>query len=989
MARALLCALVWLTAAAPVRSQELQPPSPLVRVWQTEQGLPQNTVTAVTRTRDGYCWIGTLHGLARFDGLRFVVFNSSNTPAFKSDRISALAQDTTGNLWIGTQGGGVVRLRGGGGDAAAAGAGAGAFTHFSVAQGLASDMTTCLTAGANGAVWVGTVYGLSCFHGERFTTFRTRDGLPGTEILALATDGAGGIWIGTNLGPAHWEKGMLTPHHWLMPVDGLADAGNGEMWVSGKSFGLLRGQISSVRKMRQMLPLGRVTALSACPGGAAWAAMEDGALWRFESGGKTAVGAALPPGGIRSLYQDDERNVWAGLNGGGLARLKERQLIPVPAPGGGTGTDAVIALAGDREGRLWAGGASGELMLFQKDRFHAVDAGPGFGAKGPILTLCAGSGGSLWIGKRGGGLYRWDQGNVSVPDAGGKSIAAVVTALFEDQSGQLWIGTEAEGILNYHGGKFTRFTRRDGFSRDQANCIAQQPDGTLWFGTADGGINCLRNGGVRTFRTADGLGSDSVRALLVDRAGLLWVGTTDGLSLYRNGRFFSFTARQGLTHGMVSQIGGDNAGHFWLGSNRGLLRVPRGELLEVAEGVRARVTAVPFGSGDGMPSPECPGGRQNATLMDPAGRLWFTTIRGLVAMDRPAPETTPPPAPSAMVEQVALDDGTALADPLIFGQGVTFPGGLTVPPGLRRLEFQFTAPSLRSPEKILFRHRMKGLDADWTYSGTGRNAMYFRLPFGTYEFQVEASGEEGRWAGSPGVAVVVRPHYWETTLFKAGIGVAVVLAAAGLLGLRSQRRRELEQVRLRIAGDLHDELGSNLAGIVLLSRRVGRQSAISERERGELGEISRIAVQTTQAARDIVWFINPSCDTPREMILRMRETAAILLTDIPYDFQAPEATDQESLPPEFRRHLFLAFKELLHNVVRHSGATRVEIAVHSINRVFSISVRDNGVGFDPETIQHSGGLKNAQLRLKRLHGELHVRSRPGGGSLIEFSAPLS
>lgn len=960
--------LFWLV---PVGGVPAQLSDPVVQIWQTEHGLPQNTVTAVLRTADGYCWIGTQHGLARFDGIRFVVFNSSNTPAFKSDRVSALAQDSVGNLWIGTAGGGVLRLANA------------AFTHFSVGDGLASDMVTCLSAGQEGTVWVGTVYGLNHFRMGKFSTLRTREGLPGVEILSLAPDGSGGLWIGTNQGPAQWSGGRMTAHPWQMPVDGLARAGEGSMWVSGRFFGLLEGEVSRTSRMRQVLPMGRVTALASGQQGEAWAAMEDGTLWRTRNEMRELIRAALPAGGIRTLHCDAEGNVWAGLNGGGLARLKERQLSPVPTPE--ALPDQVLAMAVDESGDIWAGGNTGELLLYRNDRFQAVDAGKNFASKGPILTLCPGRDGDLWIGKRGGGLYRWNRGNITVPGTAGKSIAAVITALFMDPSGSLWIGTEAEGILCYKNQQFRRYTRRDGFSSDQATGIVRQPDGALWFGTAGSGMNCMKEGKVRTFGTPEGLASEAIKTVFVDRAGWLWVGTSAGLSVWQNGHFFSFDAKHGLSPDVVSQLGEDDAGHLWMGSNRGLLRVPRNDLVEAVQGTRERVMAIPFGTADGMPSPECPGGRQNSSVKDSAGRLWFTTLRGPVMVHLPKPEKVPVSGPSALVERVLVNEEVALADPLTFGNAER--SRISVPPGPAKVAFQFTAPSLRAPEKIDFRYRMVGMDTRWSYDGKERAAVYSRLPPGDYQFEVEATNGDGQWAGHT-LGLTVHPHYWQTLWFKGVMAAAVAFAAGSLWYLRAVRRRELELVRLRIAGDLHDELGSNLAGIALLSRRLERQSVMGERERSEIHEISRIAVQTTEAARDIVWFINPSCDSLSELFLRMKEVAAVLLSNVAYTFEVPDHAGPGQLPPGFRRNLFLTFKEVLHNLVRHSGATAVEIKVRESGRQVSISVRDNGCGFDLERNPHNGGLKNAQLRLRSLHGELRIESQPGEGTVIQFSAPL-
>jgi ligand-binding sensor domain-containing protein/signal transduction histidine kinase len=945
----------------------------LTRVWQTEQGLPQNTVTAIVQTPDGYLWIGTQHGLARFDGVRFVVFNSANVAAFKSDRISALLADPEDGLWIGTEGGGVIRCRDG------------QFQNWSVLDGLSSDMVTSLTAGAEGDVWVGTVYGLNRFQAGRFITYTVAEGLPGSEVLALTTDGQGRLWVGTERGLGQMTGGKLQPvESDGLRVEQLVVDQTGDVWAGGPTSGLMR--VKQGQSVLQQVPTsGRVTALCAGSGDVLWVGLGAAGLQRMHVGKATNVQHPPLEAPVTCLYEDREGNLWAGTEGGGLVRLTPRQLFTFTSKDGLAG-DVINALVEDAAGRLWVGSQTGDVLVYQNDRFARVSLADRGARSAPVLSLCGSPDGSVWIGTRGSGPFHWQQGNVVAPNLGGGSLPAIVTALFVDRETGVWMGTEAEGVIYLRDRKARRYTTSDGLSRNEAICIAQTPDGATWLGTRAAGLNRIESGRISTFGRADGLGSDAIRALHADAEGSLWIGTSAGLSVYHDGQFFTYTRRHGFRDDIISQIVSDDLGRLWLGCNRGLLRIARHELLEVAAGRRDWLTYVPFGTRDGMLNTECLGGRQSAALKDRTGRLWFATVRGLVRVD-PSPNVAAARLPTVLLERAWLNEEEILPDRLVSGGKPARTQAVRVPPGSAKLELQYTATTLRAPEKTRFRHRLEGFDTQWINAGENRRALYSRLPAGEYEFRVAACNEEGVWnLEGATLAVVVPPHYWETTAFKVAVAVAAAGGLGGLIWLRQKRRRELERLRLRIAGDLHDDLGSHLSSIALLSQRVRRRTPLSEVAQGELEEIEQIARKTTQSIRDIIWFIEPDRDTLADLVRRMQEVACLMLAEVDCEFEVRAAPAASRISPEFRRNMFLVFKEAIHNVVRHAHCTRVEISVSGDGGRLLVSVRDNGRGFSLNSPVAGNGLKQMQLRLTRLGGQCAIRSKPGQGTTVEFAA---
>ena len=298
-----------------------------------------------------------------------------------------------------------------------------------------------------------------------------------------------------------------------------------------------------------------------------------------------------------------------------------------------------------------------------------------------------------------------------------------------------------------------------------------------------------------------------------------------------------------------------------------------------------------------------------------------------------------------------------------------------VPPGNAKLELQYTATALRAPEKTRFRYRLEGFDPDWVNAGENRRALYSRLPAGEYRFRVAACNEEGVWnLEGASLGVIVCPRVANCDLQGGRRCVAAGAAFAGLW-LRRARQRELERLRLRIAGDLHDDLGSNLSSIALLSRRVRRQTPLPEAARGELEEIEQIARKTTHAIRDIIWFIEPDRDTLGDLVRRMQEVAAVMLAEVDCAFTVGSVPTSGRVSPEFRRNVFLVFKETIHNIVRHAECTRVEIHVAAAGEKLSVGVRDNGRGFSLKSAVTGNGLKQMQLRMARLGGQLHRPER--------------
>jgi ligand-binding sensor domain-containing protein/signal transduction histidine kinase len=597
----------------------------LGETWRTEDGLPQNTVTCLTQTRDGYLWLGTHLGLVRFDGLRFRVFDAGNTPELKSGRIATLFEDRQGALWVGTEGGGLARLE------------LGAWTNYSVREGLAHEVVNALGEDGGGRLWVGTLAGLCRWQAGHFVPEPLAAGMAARAIGGLARDGQGELWVlaGNALGSLQaggWTAAAAIPG--ANGAAGLFRDRAGSLWVFGEDLLL----VTKDGPVTNFLAAGALaghflTAVCEAQNGDFWLGTRAGVLLRVRGGQVAAYGAGRSgvPSPVRCLLEDHEGNLWVGTDGGGLNRLKPRHIMTFTSRDG-LRNEGVTSLAADGAGGLWVGTRCGGLHRWKDGRLTPFAAGSELTANACIGPLLRTRDGSLWIGTFGDGLFRLTGSVVTRFGRAEGLLDGQVLSLLEDREGTLWVGTYDGGLHRFHPGQPGRLASDPACTGKIITCLAQQPNGDLWVGTGGMGVFRGREGRFAPFTRQQGLGSDFIQTLFVDSAGALWVGTGGGgLARWVSERFVSITAAQGLREDVVSQILEETvAGNLWLGGNRGLSRVSLAELNEFIAGTRPAVSALAFGKTDGMESLECASGFYPAGLRSPDDRLWFATVKGLV-----------------------------------------------------------------------------------------------------------------------------------------------------------------------------------------------------------------------------------------------------------------------------------------------------------------------------------------------------------------------
>jgi ligand-binding sensor domain-containing protein/signal transduction histidine kinase len=799
--------------------------------WGTTAGLPHNSVDAIAQTHDGYLWLGTEDGLARFDGVRFVIFDTKNTPALQSNHVSVLLADKRGNLWIGTQGGGLTVLHDG------------VFKTFTTADGLVNDSILSLQEGPEDALWIGTGGGgVSRLKNGKFGSYTSRNGLPSDTVFALARGQDGSLWIGTHAGLTNLRHGHLITY---TTKDGLPDnyvkclkaSRNGDLWIgtNGGGLGRLVAGHFSTYTVRQGISSNTIWSLAEDAAGVIWVGTFDAGINRLRNGQVTSYGSrdGLPSNRIFALFEDREGSLWIGTGGAGVARFRSGPFQTITAREG-LSNDVVLPVYEDHEGSIWAGTNGGGLNRIRNGQITPFTTKNGL-SDNVIFSIADYKDGSLWVATH-KGLDRLYNGRVTVFGKSSGLPDDVVLCLYRDRDGGLWAGSRG-GLSRFDGVRFKTYTKKDGLSSDYVVSLYQDAKGTLWIGTGGGGLNAFRQGRFSDYTTKDGLSNNAVWSLAGDPDGTLWIGTGGGgLDRLQNGRFTAYTVHHGLFDDELFQILSDSNGYLWMSSNRGVFRVSKAQLNAYAEGRLGSITSIPYGTSDGLKSNECNGGFQPAGWQTKDGRLLFPTMKGLAIVDpeRLAGNAHPPPA----LIETALVNGLE-RDRL---------RPIEAKPGDGKLEFTFTALSLIDSDKIHFRYKLEGFDTTWIDAAHRRTAYYTNIPPGSYRFTVLARNPNGDWGSSgDSLSFTLLPHFYQTNFFMfCCFGVLFALC----FGAYKWRIRSLEANEKRLVDEV-DQRTKALQEQVHAKERAHAQLAAAQQSLLELSRRSGMAEVATGVLHNV------------------------------------------------------------------------------------------------------------------------------------------
>ncbi|HVS00529.1 MAG TPA: two-component regulator propeller domain-containing protein [Thermoanaerobaculia bacterium] len=915
--------------------------------------------------------------------------------------------------------------------------------NLAVEDGLAQSQVLAIHEDHDGYLWFATNDGVSRFDGAGFTSLQSREGLPAGPVYAVG-EARGALFFGTDRGVAVYEKGRLTAPDAKSglgegPVRAIASDKNGRLF-----FGRLHSIVASHPEGRyETIPLStqkHVTALLVARDGTLYAGTMGDGLFAYRDGKSRQLG--LAGNLVNALCEARDGTVWIGTESG-LAAFRDGTLRSQPGP-------AVLAIREGADGTLYLGTAASGVLLARRgtgEVFDSITQENGL-AWNRVPAIYETRGGAVYLGTdRGVSVY--DRGRIEswTPDITGLSDG-VVWSIAEDRQGGVWLGT-GQGLAVRRGDRWervgrsvglpdetvrvlhvgpsgrlyagtqlggaavwdgTRFRSLDGLPDPFVRALYEAPDGSVFIGTNHGvailrdgrtevpaglgqlsinsiaggpqgavwlatlnGLVLYENGRFRTWAEKDGLADDRVWSVRVGRDGMVYAGTASGLSVLRDGRFETFDTRQGLTNDTVYCLLEDDAGRIYASTNRGV------NVLDVHHRpVHVRTLT----RDDGLASNE---GNLGACYRDAAGRLWFGTVQGASVYD-PRREVEEPGPPRVHVTGLRLFDEELPA---------TAGGERSFDSQENFFAFSFAGIDLAAPHRVVYRYRLAGLDRRWIETDR-RSVQYTNLDPGSYRFEVQASSGGGVWSEPAALSFRILTPLWRRGWFLALIALAIGSVVFWTVRTRVRQLLAIERLRTSLAADLHDHIGAGLTEIAILSEIAAYRTGggTGGAAAPELGKMAEIARRLVDQMNDIVWLVNPRRDSLHELFLRLKDSYAELFSHAGVLFRTTNLLlfEHVHLPMDYRENLYLIFKEALHNSLRHSGCSEIELAVAVRGRRLEVILKDDGRGFDTAGADGGNGgngLGNMRRRASRIGGVLAIDSAPQQGTAISFSGPLA
>jgi ligand-binding sensor domain-containing protein/signal transduction histidine kinase len=983
--------------------------------WGVDRGFPNETVTSIAQTPDGYLWIGTDKGLIRFDGLNFQKVEQPISGSFSIGAVQSLISDRQGNLWILLPTTKLVRYHDG---------------TFEMVRGEAENGVTAIGTGAGHAILISSLAtGTLTFNGIDFVNISSSLDLP------AKTEASNQIATTSPSSTPAWSTG-LKPHRLAGPASGVISIGSADnrgVWLGtegGELFNLKEGRAS----LAGNLAGARISSILLTENSELWLGTSKGLLrWNGRELTRNGVPSALQHLEVLSLLRDRDANIWVGTNEA-LMRVSSASRNPrvseIRASFG-----PVRALFEDREGNVWIGGvrglqrlsdslfvtysldgprsqSAGAVYMDPEDRMWVAPIDGGLRwlegeeqgsvtAAGlnhdTVYSIAGGEQNEVWLGRQRGGLTRltYVQGSLTAKtytQADGLAQDSVY-AVYRSRNGTVWSGTLNGGVSALHDGRFTTYTTANGLASNTVSSIAEAADGTMWFGTPNG-VSALSNDVWRSYSGRDGLSSPNVNCLLTDSTGVLWMGTANGLALLRAGKVQVPPNMPDSLHEPVFGIAEDRNGELWIATASHILQVSASRL---TENLLQESDVREYTVSDGLQGKEGVK-RFRSVIADAKGRVWFSTNRGLSVVNSPQSAGNSPPALVHIAGVSADGNSFDLGEPL------------HIPPAKARVTFRFVGLSLKNPERVRYRYRLDGVDPGWSEATVNREATYGNLRPGNYRFHVMACNSDGIWNGlEAAIGFNVQP-----TLLQAWWFRTVLLLCAGLVTLAIYRLRVYQLTRLlnlrfeerlaertRISQELHDTLQQGFQGLILRFQAANQillsnPSQAKQALEGALDRADQALSESRKAIQRILAGPFLDCDIERALGVLMNELASdshFLEGKRPTTSIIVEGKSRNVNPWACEEICKIA-REALRSAFAHANAQHIEAEILFSKKFLRVRFRDDGVGSDPTASGASAhashwGLTGMKQRAERLRGRLTASTKPRLGTEVEVTIPAS
>jgi ligand-binding sensor domain-containing protein/anti-sigma regulatory factor (Ser/Thr protein kinase) len=966
-----ICLTVLFVAGVQVISQGIPKSIHFTRtIWRVSDGLPEDTVQAITESPQGLLWLGTTGGLARFDGSHIQPFDLGHSGISNINSIFCLRADADGNLWAGTEGGGVLEIRGS------------EFKQYFSARGLTNGFVRAIYVDHQGKLWVGTDGGLFWKNGNTFVKWNDkRDanaiGEP-LSVHSITEDRENRLWVGGSRlfainRDGHEQQFKLPGIYSENRVKTILQTSDGTVWVGtvgglqrlrNGHFETLRGIHSTVRTLLQTSD------------GTLWIGTIAEGLWTFKDNRLTHVSGPqlLPSDTVLSIFEDDQKQVWIGTQAG-LVRFNSTPVNLIPLPEGSDSDFETIS--GDSTGNVWI--AAQNLYLIHDG--VAKKAAYGNLPDVRVRNIFRARDGELWIGTDGSGAYLVHKdGQTTHYSAPSELTNNFIRGFMEARDGSMWVATdEGVSVLSEHGVR--KFTEANGLVYFSARSMLEDAKGGVWIGT-DRGLSFWKNGIFQENAATRELKKEKVWSILEDRAGMLWLGTRDhGIFRYHDNVVEQYTTSQGLPTNSVYQILQDRHSGFWMTGPNVIASLNQeemdGKYPESDQPLSSVVYDMPFGAEEA----ELYGGRQPEGFLAPDDSVWFPTNRGAAHVIKVAKKSEPRPRP--FLENVVED-----------GQNVVFDKTLRVPSRVSRMSFEFSSFFLNPLDGLRFRYKLEHFDRDWIPSGSNRSASYTNLPAGKYRFRLIAFDTARPLDISEiDLDIVKAPIFYQTWWFYllCGVGIAGAIWMGYQIHL-GQLRRRFDAVlaeRGRIARELHDTVIQGCTSISALLEAVAVTAEGNRDAREELLTYARRQARSTaDEARQVVWDMRHEQEGDVDLVQALRGVSTQASRESGDTVDLKATIDRLDVKASAAHEILMSVREAVTNSIQHSGTKQVLLQLHIDGENIIISIEDHGCGFSPsevDTIDEGHyGIVGMRERMERTGGSCEIRSIVGAGTCVQL-----
>lgn len=940
--------VVWVLVNAGMSTAQIK----IHRTLNIEDGLPQSQILSMLEDHDGYMWFGTFAGLARWDGTSFANFDGRN--GLTGSVIYDMMEDSTG-LYLGTSDGVFLYHND-------------VMSPFKKKFFSGKHIRKILRIGNDEWFFATEGNGLFYCKDSVVVNWTEANGLNSDIVYSLALykqqiiiATAGGLNILENSILSSLSKGLPSKF-----TRRLFRSGNGYIYIcTDKGLAIYNGSIYTV-----------LTDNSGLSGNDVWDVIEsrDGKLYVATSTGVTILGKGDPEiltssnglqdDFVNSLFEDSHGTIYIGhYVAGGVSLYSPKQMMFYNKKTGLTENE-IWSIGEDDRGHLCLGTYGSGLLLLDKNTttLQSKTSADGL-ANDAVWCFAKNSQGKLLIGTD-QGVSALSNGRLSTLNS--SKLLPRVFALHTARNGITYIGTNL-GL--YKMASLGIPEKIPEFGDMIISSLTEDSAGTLYIGCDDQGLRAIQGDRVMRWLAADGLTSEKINGLHIFK-NKLFIGTTGGGLIVFNPQdtlkpFFAMTMEQGLSDNTIFTIVEDRSNQLYLTSNKGIT------VLDVSGEPRVKKILTRF---DGLPSDECIHG---AAYADADGILWFGTTRGVARYNPNEDQINTIPPRIHLTRLRIFEDDVDLKK---------LPAGHVFNYNENYLKFDFIGIHLAMPERVMYRYRMSEVDPDWVE--TPRNfVQYSNLHDGHYTFEIQAANAWGVWSEPLQFTFTIRPPFWKTWWFIALIIFTVGGTAALIVYNRVQRVLAIERMRSKIAADFHDSIGAGLTQVHILTQIAALQPDKNELVVKNLQTIDHISQSLYEEMRDIIWMINPKRDSLYELIIRLKESIEEIIFQNNIEFITGNLSALQSvkLPMEFRRHLYMIFKEGINNALKYSGCKRITLEANVNGKSFSMTLKDDGKGFDLSHQRHGNGLVNMQERARAIGGCIEIETGNEQGCTIRFT----